>query len=78
MKNFPKIDRFYLVFGAILVPLAIFVLFVLQSVLGSFNTARQIDDSLFDVASPRLNRQQLIEAQESVSTDDAPTLDLRE
>jgi len=76
-KTLPKIDRFIVVFGVILVPHALFVFFVVQTIFTSIAAAQTVDEELLKRTTPRLDSASLDKAHGQIFQPDYPLLDLR-
>jgi len=62
MKSLAKIDRFYLLFGAILFVMAIVVIFTLRTIFSSLEIAGEVNEELFQASTPRINKSKLDQA----------------
>lgn len=76
MKNL-KVDKFYLSFAAILIVLAVMVIFTLRTAFSAVSVASEIDESLLQTQTPRINKDKLNEALEVLGTKEILPLDLR-
>lgn len=76
MKALRKINRFYLVMVVVFVALAVLVAISLRIVFGAITLSGEVDEALFSASSPRINRDKVEEALESVTSREIPPLDL--
>lgn len=78
MKKSLKIDKFYLIMGAVLLVLALLVIMVLRGIFFAVTVSREIDAEYLEANSPRLDKAKLDEAYERLSQPDVTVLDLGE
>jgi len=71
-----KIDRFYIIFGVVLLILAIVVITTLRNIFGAFNKAGEVDPASLQSSGIHINEAKLNQALEELKNKKSVVLDL--
>ena len=77
MKIFRELDRFYFLFGTVLLILSIVVIVSLRGVFSALSTSSEIDEALLDTSLPRVNIEKVNDGLGSLSNTEPIPLDLK-
>ena len=77
MRALLRIDRFYYVFGAILLVLAVLAIVSLRGIFSSVRLAGDIEESLLDSSLPRIDKEKVEKALDAISSREIQKLDLK-
>lgn len=76
MRALIRIDRFYYFFGAVVIILAVIAIVSLRGIFSSLKVAGEIDESLLESSSPRIDKEKIELAIETVTSKEIKKLDL--
>ncbi|KKQ95805.1 MAG: hypothetical protein UV74_C0013G0410 [Candidatus Woesebacteria bacterium GW2011_GWB1_43_14] len=77
ISDLKNIDRFYYVFGGLLLITSIFAIFTLRTIFSAFTQAGQIDRELLEASTPRIDLDTLDSAYQMVTNKKVVPLDVK-
>lgn len=76
MKNLTKIDKYYVVLVILLLVMAFVTIAVLKGIFSSIEIAGEVDDSLLNATTPRIDKDKLQETLDKINNPKFVPLDL--
>lgn len=71
-----EIDKFYYIFGVVLLVLALILIFTLRTIFSTLMTAREVEPEFLESLTPRINVNNLNEAYRTLTEKEITPLDL--